>query len=102
MNLCQIRGCRNLRWMCKDCGRTAVSAELITTPGQWISVADEDAPAFKTVQLCVDGKVIVGWNESCQPEEIASYCSWEHWPESYISGEGVTHWAPLLKPPIQK
>lgn len=65
----------------------------------WISVEKSDSPPMETVLLCVDGKVIPGWNESTQPEEDACYCSWESWPESHIDGEGVTHWMVLPKPP---
>lgn len=65
----------------------------------WIGVEEKPAPPFQTVQLCVGGKVIVGWNESWGPEEAPAYCSWEKWPEPFISGEGVSHWAPLLRPP---
>jgi hypothetical protein len=67
--------------------------------GQWISVEDGAPPAMDTVLLCVHGEVIVGWNESTQPEEEPSYCSWEPWPESFISGEGVTHWMALPEAP---
>lgn len=98
MNDCQIRGCRKLEWICKDCGRVVASADFPKTL-EWISVKEQPAPPFETVHLCVDGKVIVGWNESCQPEEDPAYCSWEQWPETFISGEGVSHWAPLLKAP---
>lgn len=66
---------------------------------EWISVKDRPSPSMETVWLCVDGKVIVGWNEAVQPEESPAYCSWEHWPESYISGEGVTHWMPQPESP---
>lgn len=65
----------------------------------WLDIKEVPLPPFETVHLLVDGKVIVGWNESVEPEEIPAYCSWEQWPESFISGEGVTHWAPLLKAP---
>lgn len=87
-----IMGCFN------DTGITAANCKsFLESP--WISTKIRPAPPMETVQLCVDGKVIVGWNESIQPEEDPSYCSWEGWPESCISGEGVTHWAPLLKAP---
>lgn len=122
---CQIRGCRSLEWKCKDCGRVACTAEarpndecmcFHTIDGFETFVANENtmgvrpiwfdakktpAPPMETVLLCVDGKVLPGWNESVQPEEGPSYCSWEHWPESLIGGEGVTHWMPLPLPPIE-
>ena len=56
----------------------------------WINVKDEEAPPMRTVLLAVEGKVIAGWNESVQPEEDPSYCSWEH--EEKFGIEGVTHW----------
>jgi ribosomal protein L37AE/L43A len=65
----------------------------------WLDAKKIPAPPMETVLLCVSGKVIPGWNESTQPEEDPSYCSWETWPESHISGEGVTHWMHLPKPP---
>ena len=56
-------------------------------------------PPMQNILLSVGGKVISGWNESVQPEEEPSYCSYEPWPEPYVSGEGVTHWRHMPKPP---
>jgi len=98
MNQCQIRGCRKLEWKCADCGQTVSTATLILR-GQWISVKDGPPPPMETVLLCVDENVIVDWNESTQANEDPSYCSWESWPEAFISGEGVTHWMALPEPP---
>lgn len=68
---------------------------------EWISVKDRDAPPMQTIILCVAGKSMVGWNESIDCKEDASYCSWESWPETHLIGEGVTHWMPLPEPPFQ-
>lgn len=66
---------------------------------KWINVKQKVPPAMETVILCVDGEVIVGWNETLDREEDVSYCTWETWPESQLTGDGVTHWMPLPKPP---
>jgi hypothetical protein len=96
MNECEKRGCRNLEWKCGDCGRTRATAIMVY--GEWISVEDRPAPAMQTVILCYQGKSIVGWNESVQPEEDPAYCSWE--PSfRLLENEDVTHWMPLPKPP---
>ncbi len=65
----------------------------------WIDVKKSPPPPMRTVLLCVKGEVVVGWNESVQPEEDPSYCSWECWPEDSEGSDGVTHWMPLPKPP---
>lgn len=65
---------------------------------KWISIKESDAPPMKTVILCVLGEVIVGWNESVDPDEDPSYCSWQRWPGG-ISGDGVEYWMPLPAPP---
>lgn len=95
MNDCQIRGCRKLEWVCKDCGRMVASADFPHAI-EWISVKDRPAPAMETVLLCIDGKVVPGWNESVQPEESPSYCTWEG---EGFGAEGVTHWALLPETP---
>lgn len=68
----------------------------------WISVKEKDSPPMHDVLICVGGDVIMGWNESTEPEEDAAYCSCQRWPDDYISGEGVTHWMPLPKSPEGK
>lgn len=66
---------------------------------EWISVEDRPPPPMQTVILCYEGRSIVGWNESVQPEEDPSYCTWERCPWDLLGSEGVTHWMPLPKPP---
>lgn len=39
MNKCKIRGCRNLEWICKDCGRVVNTATLPIT--EWINFKDQ-------------------------------------------------------------
>ncbi len=95
MTDCQKRGCRNLEWKCSDCGRI-VSTALFLKPEEWISVKDRPSPPMQTVNLCINGKVLPGWNESVQPEEDPSYCTWEG---EGFGAEGVTHWMPLPEPP---
>lgn len=73
--------------------------KLVVESNLWISVKDKHAPMMETVLLAVDGKVIVGWNETTCPEEDSAYCSWERWPETCCAGENVTHWMPLPKAP---
>lgn len=83
-----------------DCFETFVIDEnTIGIRPIWFDAFANPSPPLETVHLLVDGKVIIGWNESAQPEEDPVYCSWELWPECHIKGEGVTHWAPLLKAP---
>jgi hypothetical protein len=65
----------------------------------WIDAKKIPAPPMRTVILCYEGKAIVGWNESVQPEEDPSYCSWEPCPWTLLGDEGVTHWMPLPEPP---
>ena len=99
MNKCQIKGCRSLEWKCADCGRTVSTAEILGDDA-WMDVhEDGPPPPMCTVLLCIDGKVVPGWNESIQPEEDPSYCCWGYWPEPYARGDGVTHWRYLCKPP---
>jgi len=62
---------------------------------EWISVKDRPPPPMQTVILCIGGIVIPGWNESTQPEEDPSYCTWE----GQFGIEDVTHWMPLPEPP---
>ena len=95
MNECEKRGCRNLEWKCGDCGRSRATAIMIY--GQWISVDERPAPPMHTVLLCINGKVLPGWNESTQPEEDPSYCTWEG---EGFGAEGVTHWMSLPKAAI--
>jgi hypothetical protein len=54
MSKCTIRGCRNLEWKCKDCGRIASTAQF---GDKWISVKDE-YPKFgvKYRYLFINGK----------------------------------------------
>ena len=65
----------------------------------WYDAKRNPPAPMQDVLLCIAGEVIMGWNESTQPEEEPSYCSWYPWPEGYINGEGVTYWMPLPKPP---
>ena len=97
MTECESRGCRNLAWKCADCGRT--DATVLTMYKQWISVDELVPPAMQTVLLCINGKVLPGWNESVQPEEDPSYCTWEGDP---FGAEGVTHWMQLPSPPKEE
>jgi len=55
-----------------------------------------------TVILCVGEHVMVGWNESVQPEEDPSYASWEYFPSNYPEEVSVTHWMPLPQHPFSK
>jgi hypothetical protein len=59
---------------------------------------------METVLVCMDGKTIIGWNESVQPEEDASYCTWrgDFDGKVIVHGEEITHWMPLPKPPSEK
>lgn len=104
MSECRIRGCRTLEWKCKECGRVCVTSDM--THIDWIRTEDSVPTPMKNVFLCIgDEHVIIGWNETTEPGEDAAYCSWEpwhHWPESYISGEGVTAWAYFPKAPKRK
>jgi hypothetical protein len=92
MNECEKRGCRNLEWKCADCGRSRATA--IIRQGEWIDAKIMPAPPMQTVLLCVNGDVMLGWNESVHPGEDPAYCSWE-----LSFDEDVTHWLPLPKPP---
>lgn len=73
---------------------------------KWISVKKRHAPPMETVLLCYKGKVVVGWNESVQPEEDTVYCAyWGQTEEEetiagcvFLDSEEVTHWMPLPKP----
>ena len=67
----------------------------------WIDAKKIAAPSMQTVLLCVEGKVIIGRNESVQPEKDPYYCSWDCWPDPCIQVENVTHWMPLPKPPME-
>ena len=66
---------------------------------RWIPIKERHAPPMKTVILYARGKVMVGWNESIQPEEVPVYVSWETFPESEEDDELVTHWMPLPEKP---
>jgi hypothetical protein len=96
MTKCTDSGCRNLQTTCADCGRV-VCTKTFTGPGEWISVKEKDSPPMRDVLLFVNGDIGVGWNESVQPEEIASYCSYQA-----IDSDEVTHWMPLPKTPEWK
>lgn len=66
----------------------------------WISAQHLAPPAMETVLLCIDYKVICGWNEAIQEGENPSYCSNEPWPEEHLHGQGVRFWAHLPKVPV--
>lgn len=65
----------------------------------WYDAEKNPPPPFQDVHLLVDGRVIIGWNESTGEREDPSYCCYGAWPGAFLSGERVTHWAPLLEPP---
>jgi hypothetical protein len=70
---------------------------------EWIRVSERDSPPMEPVLLCIAGRyVITGWNHggwNYTDPGLASYDSYEDWPEGYLTGHGVTHWMPLPDPP---
>jgi len=89
---CKIRGCRNLQNVCKDCGRI-VCTMTFQPPSDWICVKDQVPPAMKDVLLLAGNLVVKGWNESVQPEEDPSYCSYQD-----FDSDEITHWMPYPQP----
>lgn len=84
---CEKRGCRNLEWRCKDCGRLVNTAEF--PKSEWISVKD---------RLPEDDKQVIGW----MPDQY-KFMTYEDdtgvwYDEEYINWE-VTHWMPLPELP---
>lgn len=91
MNECTIRGCRNLEWRCKDCGRVCSNAEF---GNKWISIKDILPEENELVLLFGDDGVFRGYY---------SYGSFSCHPIGSYAGDGcvfgITHWMPLPEPP---
>lgn len=64
----------------------------------WYDVEKFPPPSMIDLLLCVEGKVILGWNESVQTNEEPSFCCWHEWPDQFLYGDGVSHWMHLPKP----
>ena len=62
---------------------------------EWISVKVRHVPPMETVLLCINGKVLPGWNEAIQPDEDPCYCTWE---DMDLHAK-VTHWTELPEAP---
>jgi hypothetical protein len=92
---CDNCGEHTLECRCRERKKGSVKWSIM----KWISVEDRHAPPMRTVLLYINDKVLPGWNESTQPEEEPSYCTWEG---EVFGAEGVTHWMPLPKPPERK
>ncbi len=93
MNECKIYGCRLLQTVCITCGRV-VCTKTFPLVQEWISVKDQRLSPFQDVLLCADGKIVIGWDEACQPEEDPAYCSFQE-----FDPDKVTHFMHLPKPP---
>lgn len=65
----------------------------------WIDAVKTPPPAMQDVLLYADGEILLGWNESVQPEEDPSYCVALRDSRSCMSLENVTHWMQLPKKP---
>lgn len=65
----------------------------------WFDTTKHRPPFMQDLLLCVEGKVIVGWNGAEQPEEDPCYYSWAFWPGIHINSERVTHWMHMPQAP---
>lgn len=90
MNKCQIRGCRNLRKICDDCGRTVVEYTMPEPEWQLIETAPKDG----TWVLCAHES---GHVNICQYSSDLSY--WRVNVNGYCKQWNPTHWQPLPEPP---
>ncbi len=61
---------------------------------EWISIKNGRPSPFRDVLLCADGKIVIGWDESTNPEEDLAYCSFQE-----FDSDKVTHWMPLPELP---
>ena len=100
MNRCNQRGCRNLEYRCKDCGRVVNEVNIIelTPEERWISVKTR-LPTEK------GGYLIFVYGEIEKSEWTQCLLEWgfkdlydEEFGEAYPKKE-VTHWMPFPDPP---
>jgi len=94
MTNCIKRGCRNLEYRCKDCGRVVNTATFEAL--EWISVKD---------RLPEEGKQVMTYDKNFgyrvdymiktkNMEELYVWCN-----RLITEWESVTHWQPLPKAP---
>ena len=91
---CIKRGCRNLEYRCKDCGRVVNTVTLPET--DWVSVKDrlpEDGEGVLTYDTNFGQRVDYMLKVDCM-EEPYVWCN-----RLVTDWEAVTHWQPLPKAP---
>lgn len=98
MSECTIRGCRKLKTVCEDCGRTVCTADL---NNEWISIKDQ-VPLVDQKVLAWGGRVYIAH----YPGPLSDESYQEHWLVCYdhdccCSGAtgAITHWMPLPESP---
>ena len=103
MQECDKRGCRNLEWRCKDCGKAACTAQW--PQNEWISVKDRLPEDDQFILMCdiAMGNLMptVGWYERLNAEqkenpEERGFFTADHCFRMRLI---VTHWTPLPEPP---
>ncbi len=99
MQKCKERGCRNLEWRCKDCGRVA-SRATFPKGTEWISVKDRlpskaDLKFGNSVIIFIPNYINM---EETETGPFVGSCPWFE-NKFYYYNDLITHWMPLPKPP---
>jgi len=93
MNECTKRGCRNLEYRCKDCGRVVNIATFMES--SWISVKDRLPEDELELVLVFNPKNAFPRIAGIRVE--AGVCP--GMSIDFATRHGVTHWQPLPEPP---